>query len=225
MTLRLSLAAATLAALCIAPAGAQTATPAANATYAPAPAATPLLTPTNNPEPTAKPEATTVPAKKLQVKHLKTATLPTRQIAYALTHQLSEAKQLAHMKTIDFDHLRVVRLNGATKGGLLRLFHLRVDSGERTELLAAAPFALADATIAQATPAPSITNGDNSPLQFLHNVLANINVSNALNNLLNNSTVSANVSLQNVLNNNKIAIGQVVGIYIGGGGFINTIIK
>lgn len=190
---------------------------------APAPVASPLLTPTNVPEPTAKPAATTAPKEKPQIKHLKTATLPTAQVAYALTHQLSSARQLARMKTVNFDNIRVVRLSTTVKAGLLHLFKLRVDADQN--MIAAQPFMVADAMIAQATPAPPVTNGNNSPLQFLHNVLANINVSNALNNLLNNSTVNANVNLQNVLNNNKIAIGQVVGIYIGGGGLINTIIK
>jgi hypothetical protein len=81
--------------------------------------------------------------------------------------------------------------------------------------------------LAQTTPALPATNGNNSPIQYLRDVLANINVSNALNNLnvLNNSNVAVNVALSNVLNNNKISIGQVVGLYIGGGGIITTITK
>lgn len=224
MFIRSSLLSLAAVALCAAAAGAQSyPSPAPAQTFDPAPAASPLLTPTAMPDTTAKPAASPAPQAKAKIKALKTATLPTSQVAYALTHQLSQARQLSHMKTINFDNIRVVRLSTTVKSGLLHLFHLRVDAGVQT--LAAEPFMVADAMIAQATPAPPVTNGNNSPLQFLHNVLANINVSNALNNLLNNSTVSANVSLQNVLNNNKIAIGQVVGIYIGGAGLINTIVK
>jgi hypothetical protein len=196
----------------------------------PAPTATDVPTSVPSQAATASPApmrtmVTAPPSAKPQIKKLKTATLSTSQLTYALTHQVSEAKQLAHMKKINFDNIRIVRLTGP-KLNLLQRLHIRVDTGEQT--VAFDPFMAVDtqSVVAQATSAPlPATNGNNSPIQYLHNVLANINVSNALNNLLNNSTVNANVSLSNVLNNNKIAIGQVVGIYIGGGGIINTVIK
>ena len=218
--LRTSFALLTACALNAAAAVAQT-TPEPAATSSPA--AVQSEAPTVAPTPM---HSLSTPSPKPQYKKLKTATLSTSQLTYALTHQVSEAKQLTRMKKINFDNLRIVKLSGP-KLNLLQRLHIRVDSGEQT--LAYDPFLVADTqqVIAQATSAPPLptTNGNNSPIQYLRDVLANINVSNALNNLLNNSTVSATVSLSNVLNNNKIAIGQVVGIYIGGGGLINTIIK
>jgi hypothetical protein len=80
--------------------------------------------------------------------------------------------------------------------------------------------------LAQTSPLPS-SNGSNSPIAVLQYVLANINVSNALNNVsvLNNSNVNVGVSLQDVLNGNKISIGQVAGIFVNGLGIITTITK
>lgn len=195
----------------------------------PAPAMTMAPMPSPSSEATAAPAATTAPTTspapnngqhKGQIKHLKTATLTTSQYVYALTHQISAAKQIAKMHTLDFNKIRIVRLPSLLK---LR-YHL--GALEFSQVAATQPMQMLDAphVIAQATSLPT-TNGNNSPLQYLHNVLANINVSNALNNLLNNSNVNVGVSLSNVLNNDKIAIGQVVGIYIGGGGIINTVIK
>jgi hypothetical protein len=43
--------------------------------------------------------------------------------------------------------------------------------------------------------------------------------------VLNNSTVNVGVSLQDVLNGNKISIGQVAGIFVNGLGIITTITK
>jgi hypothetical protein len=62
------------------------------------------------------------------------------------------------------------------------------------------------------------TKGSNAPMQHLRDVLANIEVSNAL------EDSHVNVALPNVLSGNKISIGQVVGVYIGGG-IITTITK
>ncbi len=136
------------------------------------------------------------------------------QVAYALTHQASEIKQVRAMKKVSFDNVRVIKLSSAFKTRL----HIHVDSGEQMVAMSD-PFALQDAmTIAQ-------TNGSNSPIANLQNVLANINVSNALNNVLNGSNVGVNVSLADVLNANKIGIGQVLGVYVHGFSFINTIIK
>jgi hypothetical protein len=125
------------------------------------------------------------------------------------------------MKTINFDNLRVYKLPTTLQSVL------KVSDADQQAIVVAM---LGNGIqVAQASPAPGLpsSNGNNSPIQYLHNVLANINVSNALNNLnvLNNSNVNLNVALSNVLNNNKISIGQVVGLYIGGGGIITTITK
>ncbi len=151
-----------------------------------------------------------------QIKQIKRGTLSLSQVKYGLTHPLQEAKQLKSMKTVSFDNLRVYKLPTTLKSVL------KVSDAD-TQLAALAVLG-GGVQIAQTTGLPA-TNGNNSPIQYLRDVLANINVSNALNNLnvLNNSNVNVNVALQNVLNNNKISIGQVVGLYIGGGGIITTI--
>ena len=154
-----------------------------------------------------------------QIKKIKSGSLSLTQVRYALTHPVQEAKQLKSMKSVSFDNLRVYRLPTSLKGVL----HV---SEADTQAVALAVLG-GGVQLAQTTPALPTTNGNNSPIQYLRDVLANINVSNALNNLnvLNNSNVNVNVALQNVLNNNKISIGQVVGLYIGGGGIITTITK
>jgi hypothetical protein len=154
-----------------------------------------------------------------KVKKIKSGSLTRSQVLYGMTHQLQAAKQLAKMKTINFDNLRVYKLP-ATLQSMVKL------SDADTQAITVALLG-SGIEVAQTTPALPSTNGNNSPIQYLRNVLANINVSNALNNLnvLNNSNVNVNVALSNVLNNNKISIGQVVGLYIGGGGIITTITK
>jgi len=152
-----------------------------------------------------------------QIKKIKAGSLTRSQVLYGLTHQVQAAKQLAKMKTIDFNKLRVYKLPSSLK----RMVKLS-DADARALTLAM----LGDGVqVAQTSTSLPTTNGNNSPIQYLRDVLANINVSNALNNLnvLNNSNVNVNVALSNVLNNNKISIGQVVGLYIGGGGIITTI--
>jgi hypothetical protein len=152
-----------------------------------------------------------------QIKKLKTGTLTRSQVLYGLTHQLQAAKQIAKMKTINFDNLRVYKLPSSMKS-MVKLS----DADRQAITLALLGRGI---QVAQTDPSLPSSNGSNSPIQYLRNVLANINVSNALNNLnvLNNSNVNVNVALSNVLNNNKISIGQVVGLYIGGGGIITTI--
>ena len=138
---------------------------------------------------------------------------------YGVTHQVAAAKQLLKMKTINFDNLRVYKVPTSLKSVL------KVSDAESQAIALAM---LGTGTqVAQTTPSMPSSNGNNSPIQYLRDVLANINVSNALNNLnvLNGSNVNVNVALSNVLNNNKISIGQVVGLYIGGGGIITTITK
>jgi hypothetical protein len=154
-----------------------------------------------------------------KIKSIKSGTLSFAQVSYALTHPLQEANQLKKMKKIDFDKLRVYKLPSSLKGAL------KVSAAD-TQAAALAVLG-PGVQIAQTTPNLPTTNGNNSPIQYLRDVLANINVSNALNNLnvLNNSNVNVDVALSNVLNNNKISIGQVVGLYIGGGGIITTITK
>jgi hypothetical protein len=154
-----------------------------------------------------------------QIKKIKSGSLSRSQVVYGMTHQLQAAKQLLKMKTVSFDNLRVYKLPTTLKSVL------KVSDAEQQAIAVAI---LGHGTlVAQTTPALPSSNGNNSPIQYLRDVLANINVSNALNNLnvLNNSNVNLNVALSNVLNNNKISIGQVVGLYIGGGGIITTITK
>lgn len=150
-----------------------------------------------------------------KIKSIKSGTLSFAQVSYALTHPLQEANQLKKMKKIDFDKLRVYKLPSSLK--------VSAADTQAAALAVLGP----GVQIAQTTPNLPTTNGNNSPIQYLRDVLANINVSNALNNLnvLNNSNVNVDVALSNVLNNNKISIGQVVGLYIGGGGIITTITK
>ena len=197
--------------------------PASSAPAAPAP--TTMSEPTNAPATSAP--ATSAPsnggtsgsAAKPQYKKIKSGSLTRSQVVYGLTHQIQAAKQLAKMKTVNFDNLRVYKLPSSLKTVL------KVSDAD-TQAIAVAMLG-SGIQVAQTTPSMPSSNGNNSPIQYLRDVLANINVSNALNNLnvLNNSNVNLNVALSNVLNNNKISIGQVVGLYIGGGGIITTITK
>jgi hypothetical protein len=154
-----------------------------------------------------------------QIKKIQSGTLTRTQVLYGLTHQVQAAKQLLKMKTVNFSNLRVYKLPTTLQSVL------KVSDADQRAIAVAI---LGDGIrVAQTTPALPSSNGNNSPIQYLRDVLANINVSNALNNLnvLNGSNVNVNVALSNVLNNNKISIGQVVGLYIGGGGIITTITK
>jgi hypothetical protein len=147
-----------------------------------------------------------------QVKQLKSGSLKLTDLRYALTHPAQEAKKASSVKTISFDKLRVYRLSSSLKS------LLKVGAIDRET-----------AILAELSPAYEVaqTNGSNSPIAYLQYVLANINVSNALNNVsvLNNSTVNVGVTLADVLNNNKISIGQVAGIFVDGLGVITTITK
>ena len=190
-----------------------------------APAPTTMSEPTNAPATSAP--ATSAPsnggtsgsAAKPQYKKIKSGSLTRSQVLYGVTHQVAAAKQLLKMKTVNFDNLRVYKLPSSLKS------MVKVSDAD-TQALALALLGNG-VQVAQTTPSLPSTNGNNSPIQYLRDVLANINVSNALNNLnvLNGSNVNVNVALSNVLNNNKISIGQVVGLYIGGGGIITTITK
>jgi hypothetical protein len=146
-----------------------------------------------------------------QVKALKNGSLTRAQVVYGLTHQAQEAKQVAKVKTVDFNRLRVYRLPTSLK----TMFHV---SDAESEALVVALLG-EGVQVAQTTPAVPGTNGSNPPMQHLRDVLANVDVSNALENS------HVNVALPNVLSANKISIGQVVGVYVGSGGIITTITK
>jgi hypothetical protein len=153
-----------------------------------------------------------------QIKKLQAGSLSTTDLRYALTHPVQEANKVRTMKTISFDKLRVYRLSS----GLKTMFKLGDGNSDIPVLAEIGP----GIQIAQATGLPS-TNGNNSPIALIQYALANINVSNALNNVsvLNNSNVNVGVSLADVLNGNKISIGQVAGIFVNGLGVITTITK
>lgn len=183
-----------------------TATPEPAMTMAPAPAATP--------EATAAPATTTAPVKAHgKIKKLQTGSLSFSQMSYGLTHPVQELQALRKIKKVDFNNIRVVKVSPLMKARL----RLHADADAQTVALDSI-FQVQDAMIAQ-------TNGSNSPIANLQYVLANINVSNALNNILNGSNVGVNVSLADVLNGNKIGISQVLGVYVHGFSIINTIIK
>ncbi|MBV8367835.1 MAG: hypothetical protein JO036_02710 [Candidatus Eremiobacteraeota bacterium] len=151
-----------------------------------------------------------------QIKKIPNGTLSTSDLRYALTHPLQEANKVRAMKKVSFDKLRVYKLSSGLKS-LLKV-------GDNSDIPALA--VLGPGTLIAQTTLPG-TNGSNSPIAYLQYVLANINVSNALNNVsvLNNSNVNVGVSLADVLNGNKISIGQVAGIFVNGLGVITTITK
>ena len=202
---------AALGALTITTVGAQTAPPSPSA----APSATASASTTPAPSPStsataspAAPSHTAAPKRshgksainrfKGKLKKLVSTRLSMGMIHFAMTHQRQEADKLRKMKTIPFSKLRIVRVSG-----------LHVSQAESLEFVAQ-------------TTLPS-SNGSNSPIQYLQYVLANINVSNALNNTLNNSTVNVLVPLTDVLNNDNLALGQVVGVYVNSAGLVYTI--
>jgi hypothetical protein len=219
----------------VVPMTAPTPPPSSTGTMAPAPAATSMSEPSSAPA-TAAPYS---PAPKTngagtgtgtgnngqnsgkhlgQIKKLQSGSLSTTDLRYALTHPLQEANQVRKLKTISFDKLRVYRLSS----GLKSMFKLGDANSDIPSLAVLGPGIL----IAQTSGLPA-TNGSNSPIAYLQYVLANINVSNALNNVnvLNNSTVNVGVTLQDVLNGNKISIGSVAGIFVNSLGIITTITK
>lgn len=200
--------AAALAATSTAPAWAQTTpVPSPQATMAPVPAAT------SAPEATAHPAATANPGKHNgQVKKIPAGNLSLSQMTYGLTHMPQEISSLRKLHKVKFANLRVQRVP-TTLRRLMRTSQIQYP------VVAYEPITLNDA-LAQ-TPAP--TAAPSGLLGSLLNIIANINISDALNNALNGNTV--NLSLSNVLNGNKIAIGQVVGVYVGGAGIITTLLK
>lgn len=153
-----------------------------------------------------------------QLKKVASGTLTTAQVTYALTHPVQEAQKLRAMHTIKFSNLHVYRLSSALKARL-KVGYAQYDAVAQAMYGAPQLYASTNPMIAQ-------TNLGGSAMNLLHNVLANVNVSDALNNVLNNSNVNvvANVALSDVLNNVNVGIGQVVGIYIGTGGSVTTIV-
>jgi hypothetical protein len=145
-----------------------------------------------------------------RVKALKNGSLTRAQVVYGLTHQAQEAQQLAKLKTVDFNRLRVYRLPTSLK----TMFHV---SDAESEALVVAMLG-EGVQVAQTTRAVPDTSGSTAPIQDLRDVLAGITVTNAL------ADSHVNVALPNVLSGNKISTGQVVGLYVGGG-IITTITK
>jgi hypothetical protein len=211
-----------------APASAMPEPSSAPATLSPAPpSAVPSAAPAPSAAPSASPATRTAPGTRSmdtgngkhlgQVKKIPNGSLSFNDLRYGLTHPVQEANQLRKMKSVSFDKLRVYRLSSALKSTLKVS-----DANSDIPVLAV----LGPAIYVAQTGTPS-ANGNNSPIAVLQYVLANINVSNALNNvnILNNSNVNVGVSLQDVLNGNKISIGQVAGIFVNGLGIITTITK
>jgi len=146
---------------------------------------------------------TSAPAKRGLLNKLRkmlSGTLQLSQVKYAVTHQSSELAKLKAMKRVSYSNLRFYRI----PPGLLPQV-----KAWRSQQAYDPSFRLNDALAQSSNP-------------FL-NIFANVVVTNALNNILNSNTV--NVSLNDVLNANKIGIGQVVGLFINGGGIITTIIS
>jgi hypothetical protein len=190
-------------------------TPAPPASTAPAP----VMTMAPAPSPSAKPPAPAASAKPApQYKKIPNGSLSVTDLRYGLTHPLQEANKVRAMKHVSFDKLRVYRLSSGLKS-ILKVGDANMDIP--------ALAVLGPGTLVAQTGGLPATNGSNSPIAYLQYVLANINVSNALNNVsvLNNSNVNVGVSLQDVLNGNKISIGQVAGIFVNGLGIITTITK
>lgn len=177
----------------------------AQTTPAPSPQATAAASPSPSAAPPSAAPASAAPAnpgKHLgQVKKLRRGSLSATQVRYALTHPAQEAAKLRKMHSVRFENLRVYK----APPGLLHGLHASAAT------VAYEPVRMTDA-LAQL-----------SGLGSFLNIIANVNVQDALNNTLNGNTVD--LSLTNVLNGNNIAIGQVVGLYIDSGGVITTIIK
>jgi hypothetical protein len=206
------------------PAMTPAAMPSSTVTAVPEPSASaaPVKTMAPAPSPAATKSGTTgggnsITKPKPQYKHIPNGSLSTSDLRYGLTHPVQEANKVRKMKTISFDKLRVYKLSGGLKS-LLKV-------GDNSDIPALA--VLGPGTLIAQTSGLEGANGSNSPIAYLQYVLANINVSNALNNVsvLNNANVNVGVSLQDVLNGNKISIGQVAGIFVNGLGIITTITK
>jgi hypothetical protein len=178
---------------------------AAQTTPVPSPQATVAPSP-SVPVQTATPmraTATSAPAKRgllNKLRKLLSGALPVSSVKYAVTHQSSELAKLKAMKKVSYSKLRFYKLPPSLVPQVKTW---------RSQQAYDPTFRLNDALAQTSNP-------------FL-NIFANVVVTNALNDILNNNTVS--VSLNDVLNANKIAIGQVVGLFINGGGIITTIIS
>lgn len=147
--------------------------------------------------------ATSPPAKHSlfgRLRALLHVSLPSAQVKYAVTHQSQELAKLKAMKKVSYTKLRFYRVPASM---------LPQIKAWRSQQAYEPSIRLNDALAQTSNP-------------FL-NIFANVVVTNALNNILNNNNVS--VSLNDVLNANKIGIGQVVGLFINGGGIITTIIS
>jgi hypothetical protein len=178
---------------------------AAQTTPAPSPQATMAPAP-SVPTATATPmraTATSPPAKRGLLNNLKkllSGAMQVAQVKYGVTHQSQELAKLKAMKKVSYSNLRFYKIPAALMPQVKTW---------RSQQAYDPSFRLNDALAQTSNP-------------FL-NIFANVVVTNALNNVLNNNNVS--VSLNDVLNANKIGIGQVVGLFINGGGIITTIIN
>jgi hypothetical protein len=177
---------------------------AAQTTPAPSPQATAQSSPM--PAATAAPVHTAAPAAPAKrgllnkLKKLLSGALQVAQVKYAVTHQSQELAKLKAMKKVSYSNLRFYKIPSAL-APQIKVW--------RSQQAYEPTFRMNDALAQTSNP-------------FL-NIFANVVVTNALNNVLNGNNVS--VSLNDVLNANKIAIGQVVGLFINGGGIITTIIN
>jgi hypothetical protein len=138
---------------------------------------------------------------KRSIKHIPESKLTDDQVLYAVAHPAQEAAKLRALHSISFTSLRVYHVTPALRA--------KVKAHSHAGYVAYEPFMLSD-SLAQTSTNP------------LLDILANVNIQNALNNTLNGNNVA--VSLSNVLNSNNIAIGQVLGVYVGGAGIITTIV-
>jgi len=171
--------------------------PSPQATMAPSPSA-PKVTPTPMHS-----TATSPPAKRGLLNKLKkmlSGALQIAQVKYGVMHQSQELAKLKAMKKVPYSNLRFYKIPPALVPQV---------KAWRSQQAYEPSFRLQDALAQTSNP-------------FL-NIFANVVVTNALNNVLNGNNV--NVSLNDVLNANKIGIGQVVGLFINGGGIITTIIN
>ncbi|HYW54608.1 MAG TPA: hypothetical protein VE826_11595 [Dongiaceae bacterium] len=208
------------------PTGGMTGTPAPTTTTAPT--STPAATSTPKPAPGSGSNSQTDHGMntphgnqgqhKGMLKRLKIVSLPSTALRFALSHQRATADKLKAMKTIDINKLQIVRLgaSSATSAGSTT----QSGSGQMSGSSAGTTQSGSSNSPSGGSAVNTGTGGtvlNNSQIQYLHNVLANINVSDSLNNVT--------VSLSNVLNNNNISIGQLIGIYLGPGGNVTAIAK
>lgn len=146
-----------------------------------------------------------------QLKHLKFATLPDSDIAFALNHQKEAMARLRSMRSIDYSRVRIVRLTAAQKAR----FHVSLVNGTQ---LAYEPSGVSDAqTVAQ------IFNSSSPIVQQLQQIVAGLLISNAINNALGGGGGGA-ASLGQVLGASGIPLSSLLGIFFDPSGILNAIV-